>query len=350
MQPTLSAGITVLSRIMELVMRKRAFVLVPLILSGSLMLASRAFAEDSPGTRFLSDPSYLPYAGQFEGRTAFAIGDGHGNTYDASGALLSHFYDQSDRLTQVLQYGITDDIAISLDENYLPFDKRTRTSAAGTVTSRSSSGFTDPALGITWRALDQDPARGGSPLNLDLFGTYSPDWVGARSATATSEGNEGRGGQAGTLGVALSEVWPAFTLYGSAAAVFLGSRHITNPGSGATNTRDSSNEWRVDLSSQYRASDDVSFNAGIAETFGRDKTVIVSGSGAERFNDPAATTDLHLAANYTFIPQDLVGSLTYGHSFSGTARAIFPTMPANDTTTRGRQENVLGLQLDYAFN
>jgi hypothetical protein len=338
-----------MSEIVELVMRKRVLFSGSIFVSASVMLASHALAQEIPGARYLSDPSYLPYAGQFDGRTAFAFADGRGNTYDSSGALLSHFYDQSERLAQSLEYGITDDVAVSLDENYLPFDKRTRTSVAGTVTSRSSSGFTDPTLGITWRAIDQDAERGGSPLNLDLSGTYSPDWIGARSATATSGGNEGRGGQSGSVGLALSEVWPAFTLYGSAAAVFLGSRQINNPGSGAISTRNPSNEWQLGLSSQFRASDAVSFNAGVGETFGRGTTVITSGSGVERFENPAATTDLHLAANYAFIPQDLVGSLTFGHSFSGIAHAVFPAVPANDTTTRGRQENVLGVQLDYAF-
>jgi hypothetical protein len=294
----------------------------------------------------LSDPAYLPIEGQFTGSTAFTMSESRGNTYDSTGLLASRVYDQSDHIAQTFGYGITDDLSVNIDMSYIPFDKRNRYPVGGGSTTRENSGFTDPTIGLTWRAIEQ----GESLVNFDVFGSYSPDWVGARAATALSGGTEGRGGQSGELGVAVSHVLPMFTIYGSLAADFVGRRDTFDPTTGTDASRASSTHWNADLSTQTRLSDEVSIDAGISEVFGHDHTTVTGASGVEFVNEPANTTALHLAANYNFIPNELVGSLTYAHSFDGTSRVDYPAAPLNDRTNRGGQENTWGARLSYAFN
>ena len=186
-------------------------------------------------------------------------------------------------------------------------------------------------------------------MNLDLFGSYSPDWVNARFATATSSGTEGRGGQAGTVGAAISNVSPVFTVYGAVSATFVGRRNTFDPATSTNAQISGATNWNLDLATQTRLSDEFSFNAGVTQSLGRSRTNVIGPTGIEHFADPASTTALHLAANYTFVPDALVGSLSYAHSFDGVSRTDFPATPASDTTTRGRQGNTFGLHLDYAF-
>jgi hypothetical protein len=272
--------------------------------------------------------------------------EGRGNTYDSTGTLASHFYDQSSRFSQRIDYGITDDLSVELGISYLPFDKVNRYPAAGGTIVRKSSGFTDPAIGMTWRAIEQ----GDSPVNFDIFGSYSPDWLGATAATGLSAGTEGRGGQEGEAGVTLSHVMPMFTIFGSAAANFIGRRDVFDPATGTSAVRGSATRWTVALDTQTRLNDVLSFNAGIGETFGHDRTTIIGPTSIEHLGDPGNRTELHFAANYSFIPQSLIGSLTYTHAFDGTTRDVFPATPADDNSTRGHQENFWGARLSYALN
>lgn len=326
----------------------RMRVLASLAVSASaLMFCNNAMADADSGTgRYLSDPAYLPLQGEFDGSTSFSISDSRANVYNSTGAFSAHLFDQSDIIAQSFHYGITDDLTVNLTDSYLPFDKRSRTDALGVQTSRNRQGITDPSIGLTWRAIDQ----GESPVNFDVFASYSPDWVNSRAATAASDGSEGRGGQAGTVGVALSHVTPVFTVYGALSANLVGHRDTFDPVSGTVASRGGSTGWNLDLATQTRLSDTISFNAGIAQSLGRSHTDVIGPAGIEHLDDPASSTTLHLAANYTFVPNRLVGSLSYAHDFDGTSHTDFPATPANDTTARGRQGNVLGLHLDYAFN
>jgi hypothetical protein len=322
----------------------RSFALLLSSSMGLLALFGVAGAADDP--RFLSDPAWLPHAGQFDGSTSFTMSETSGNTYDSTGAFASHFYGQSDRISQTIGYGFTDDLSLDLGISYLPFDKVNRYPVGGAPIVRESSGFTDPTIGLTWRAIEQ----GASPVNFDVFGSYSPDWLGATAATAISHGTEGRGGQGGQVGLAVSHVMPMFTIYGSAAANFIGRRDVFDPVTGTSALRSSTMNWTLALDTQTRFNDALSFNAGVGETFGQNRTTIIGPTGVEHLGDLGDRTDLHFAANYSVIPQTLVGSLTYAHNFGGTSHEVFPTDPASDTSTRGRQANIYGVQLTYAFN
>jgi hypothetical protein len=216
----------------------------------------------------------------------------------------------------------------------------------GGFSAREQDGFTDPNIGLTWRAVEQGSR---SPLNVDVFGTYSPNWIDSRAATATSNGSEGRGGQTEEVGFALSQVLPHITVYGSAAAEFVGKRGTFDPATLTTIQTGGTMRWKLAFDTQTRLDDTWSFNAGVGEDIGRDNVHVIGATGIDHADDPATSTDLHVAANYAFTPQ-FVSSLSYAHTFDGTSQTDYPTAPASNTSTRGHQENLWGLHMNYVFN
>jgi hypothetical protein len=315
---------------------------------GACVLSFSMPASADPVTgRYLSDPAYLPLAGQIDGSTAFTVGDAHSRTYDSTNALIASIGEHTDQFSQMLEYGITDDLSIQANLDYDAFDKRNRMPVGGPGAALYNSGISDPSFGITWRALDQ--MSGPSPVNLDLFGSYSPDWVDNVQAASGVTGTEGRGGQEGRVGAAVSHVWDAFTLYGSASVNFIGDRDISNPAIHARSFGDNYTNWTIDASSQYRFTDQFSVNAGIGETFGANNSVMNGATGTDRFNDVADNTSLHASLNYAVIPDTLVAQATYTHNDYGASHVEFPATPASDVTTRDHDENIWGVKLDYAF-
>jgi hypothetical protein len=230
--------------------------------------------------------------------------------------------------------------------SYLPFDKRSRTLAAGGGTTREQDGFTDPNIGLTWRAVEQGSR---SPLNVDLFGSYSPNWIDSRATTATASGSEGRGGQAETIGLAVSQVLPLLTVYGSGAAEFVGARSTFDPATATSIHTGGTMRWKLAFDTQTRLDDTWSFNAGVGEDIGRENVTVIGPAGVEHLDAPPTATDLHVAANYAFTPQ-FVSSLSYAHTFDSASQTTYPTVPANNTATRGHQENLWGVHMNYVFN
>ena len=121
-------------------------------------LQAHAQALDlTPDTsRILSDPNYLPLAGQIEGSTAYSHGWINGSGVNAAGDQISSFHINSNVIGQTLAYGITDDLSVNGSVQYVPRTFREVDGADGRVTSSDSSGFSDPTFGATWRALDQN--------------------------------------------------------------------------------------------------------------------------------------------------------------------------------------------------
>jgi hypothetical protein len=337
--------------LVELVMLARARFVNTVVAAGTfgacmLYLSSSASADPVTG-RYLSDPAYLPLAGEFDGSTGFSVGDAHSKTYDATNALIASIGQHTDQFSQMLEYGITDDLSVQANLDYDVFDKRTRLPVGGPANASYSSGITDPSFGITWRALDQ--MSGPSPMNLDLFGSYSPDWIDNTQPSSGMTGTEGRGGQEGRIGAAISHVWDTFTLYGSASANFVGDRNIFDPTTHARSFANGYTNWTLDLSGQYRFTDQFSANAGVGETFGANTSVLNGTTGVNRINDAGDNTSIHASLNYAVIPDTLVAQATYAHNDYGTSHINFPASPASDLTTRAHDENIWGIKVDYAF-
>ena len=293
--------------------------------------------------RVLSDPDYLPLAGQIYGTSSYAHGWIDGTTVNYLGVETSTFNFNTNTLAQMLAYGITDDLTVNAAIDYAPENYRAFHNLNGTSTYSRVSGFSDPSFGLTWRALDQQVF----PVSVDLLGSYSPDWISARTATASQDGTVARGGQAGTLGAALGYETRSFTIRGAFNANFLGDSSTANSSTGGTIETAAHTTYELALDTQTRLGDLFSVDAGLAHTFDSGTSASNLPAGTLRISDPGNLTALQLALNYNFIPNALVVSATYAHDFYGNSRSLYSN-PIFDTQSRDRSGDVVGVKLYYA--
>jgi len=308
-------------------------------------LPARALDATPETARIVSDPLYLPLEGQIYGATAYHWSSTTQDAFDATGAQTSSSQITGNALAQQFQYGLTDDLALRLDWGY-DWRSASRHLVPSGVVVRSSSGWTDPTFGVTWRAIDQS----ASPFSLDLRADYSPDAFPAKSATTEDEGTIARGGQTVDLGLTLGHETRAFTIAALFDANYLGSRKVENQGTGGFTTTDSLWNYRLGLDTQTRLSDVLSINAGAGHTFANDATLFNSNTGLTHISQGGDFTDLNVALNYHFVPNVVVGSLGYQHNFYDDTRNLFPTSPTDDSSVRNKDEDVVGVTLRYVLN
>jgi len=313
--------------------------------AASAAISTQAFAQDmaSDGPRIISDPLYLPLQGQFFGATGYTYGSSSQDIFDSTGTKSASTDVHFNQMSQTILYGITDDLAVSFDwANDLSRDA-TRHPVGGTDVTRSSSGWTDPEFGLTYRVMDQRE----SPLTFDVRANYSPDAFPAKTATADDEGTVARGGQMVDLGATLGHEGPMFTVAAKVDALWLDTRDVLNRSSGDTNRTDSQWNYRLGLDTQTRLNDVVSFNVGAGHTFTNTATVFNLTTGLEHFSQGGDVTDVDAALNYQFVPNTLVASLEYQHNFYQNSRNLFPTSPADNTSIRNKDEDLVGVTLRY---
>jgi hypothetical protein len=293
--------------------------------------------------RILSDPNYLPLADQFYGTTAYSHGWTDGNSANSAGLDTSSFRVNTNTLDQLLAFGITDDLSVNASFEYTPINYREISYASGRSSTVNSSGFSDPTFGGTWRVFDQN----SWPVDLDLLGSYTPDWIDAHTATTSADGTVARGGEAGTVGAALGYDTRSFGIRGSFGANFLGDSTSYNLATGDTIETESHTNYTLALDTQTRLTDLFSVNAGLAHTFASDATATNLANGAPRYSEPGDTTALQFALNYNFMPNQFVVSATYAHDFYDQGRTFYDN-PADDSETRDKNGNVVGVKLSYA--
>jgi hypothetical protein len=311
-------------------------------------ISTSAFAQDmaSDSTRIISDPLYLPLQGEFYGATGYVYGSSSHDTFDAAGAPSAHVNVTSNTLDQTFLYGITDDLSLHFDWGYDISRDAGRHLVTGGDVKRDSSGWTDPEFGLIYRLMDQRD----SPLTLDLRADYSPDAFPAKSATVDSDGTVALGGQMANFGATLGHEGPMFTVAGTFDATWLGSRNVLNQASGDQNHEDSLWNYRLGLTSQARINDQFSINAGVGHTFTNNGLSFNNTTGLAHIIAGGDFTDVNAALNYQFVPNTVVGSLTYQHNFYQNSRNVFPTMPADNTFTRNKDEDLFGVTMRYAFH
>jgi len=292
--------------------------------------------------RILSDPEYLPLAGQVDGTSAYSHGWVNGNATNGAGGQ-STFHVDTNTLDQFLAYGVTDDLSVHASIQYAPQNYRETDFGGGARTYSESSGFSDPTFGATWRALDQN----AFPANFDIFGSYTPDWIDAHTATAVQDGSVARGGDSGIVGAALGIVTNSFSIRGAFDANFLGQSSVLNLGNGDTLQTASHTNFDLSLQTQTRLTDLFSVNAGLNHTFASNANVANVTTGAPRHSEPGDVTALQLALNYNFVPDAFVISGTYEHDFYGNSSTLYPD-PLFNTGTQDKNGNILGVKLTYA--
>jgi hypothetical protein len=102
------------------------------------------------------------------------------------------------------------------------------------------------------------------------------------------------------------------------------------------------------LATQTRITPRLSVNVGGNYNFNGSPEVINQGSGALLQSNRGDYGDLALAVNYHIVPNRVVGSLGYTHTFFGHTEDVFPGDPARDSLV-DRSSNTFGGTLRYVF-
>ena len=240
---------------------------------------------------------------------------------------------------------MTDAFSLNLGADYTFGSSSHVNLANGGGNTTDRNGFQDPTFGATYRLMDPR----NQPYSLDLFGHYSPDLVDARTADPTEDATAGRGGDAFDFGAALGHQTRAFTIQGIVKGEYIGRRKIDNRLIG--DTTKSSGYWipSVGVATQTRLSDRFSINAGADYNFNGNTHVIDEDTGVEHALRQGDFQTVNVALNYHFIPNTLVGSLNYHHTFFGKTDSRFPADPTMDYLIDNKSGDTVGAGLTYQF-
>jgi hypothetical protein len=307
-----------------------------LSLSFALPASAQQYAPAPIPFRMLSDPAYLPVQNQWFGSSAFSISESDGDVYNAAGDKTATRKGWEDEITQVLEYGITNDIAVRIADTYVPYDKTKNEFTGGGFADNDRNGFADPSAGLTWRAMDQ---ANSNSMNLDLIGDYKTNLISANT------GNVARGGEGGDFGLAVSRVMPNFTIYGQALAEWYGdSSELDTSNKNFTRTG-SYWDYLLNLQTQTRLGDRFSVNAGAGYVFANNARVADLTSGVDHTTQIGDGWRLNAALNYLVQP-NIVASLTYDYARDDTTSDIY-ALPASDTSLRNHDDNRFGVKFAY---
>ncbi|MEO8926664.1 MAG: hypothetical protein ABI306_05820 [Caulobacteraceae bacterium] len=324
-------------------MTTRPILCLALAVAASVPLIAHAQDLTPIADRILSDPTYLPLKGQIFGDSTYDYQRIDGSVFDDTGAQTASTRNTLNTLRQSFAYGVTDALSLNVSIGY-GFSGHSRVVTADGATTINQSGWEDPTLGATYRLLDQR----NHPVSLDVIGSYSPDAFQNRTATATQDATIARGGPAADFGLALGRETRMFTIRGEVSARYLGSSDLENTVSGDHTV--TSSHWAPSLGvqTQTRLTSRLSANVGAGYTFNGSPTVTDRASGLERTLHLGDTQDVNVSLNYHFIPNRLVGSVNYRHTFYGGSNEAF----ANPTLdfSRQRDGDNVGAELRYVFN
>jgi hypothetical protein len=311
------------------------------MLAGILLLPFPARAQDA---RIISDPLYLPLKGEIYGATVYTLSEPQGDN-SKNGVQTGSFKSSNNLVTQTIAFGVTNDFTIRVAAGYGSNTRDSTAAATGDVTTGNSSGFTDPTVSATYRIVDG--VR--SPVIVDLGASYSPDVISATSSGGGQDGNLARGGSATGISLGLGHETRAFTIAGTVTSTYLGRQTTELLSNGTSTVSDAHWNYDVGVATQSRFTDRVSLNAGLDYATTGDYGVANAQTGNPRTSTGPNTTTLSLAFNYHFVPNRVVGAVTYSYANYSTSQNIFPK-PASDTAVTNRFGNGVGVRLMYAFN
>lgn len=316
--------------------------IVALALAAAVSMPVLAQAQDftPTGDRILSDPTYLPLQGQFFGESGYGYERTNGNLFDSTGAQIATTRNTLNTIRQNFAYGLTDQLSINAGIAY-GFDGH---ASQNGLTGADRSGFDNPSFGATYRLLDQR----NRPVSLDIFGEYAPDAFQARSATGTQDGTVALGGPEADFGVALGHETRFFTIRGAFTDRYVGNSSFLNATTGGS--ADTSSYWvpTLGVQTQTRFTNRLSANVGFDYNFEGNRNTVNTLTGEESTNHVGDTQAVNVSLNYHFVPNRLVGSIDYRHTFYGHSNDSF-SADSTDDTSLTRSGDGVGATLRYVF-
>jgi hypothetical protein len=304
-------------------------------------LAAKAQELAPSADRILSDPTYLPLQGQIYGATGYQYGVQTGDTTNAAGQGFSRSW--NDTYSQRLVYGLTNRLSFNLGLDYATIHARD-TSPAGALSEGGRQGFADPSFGVTYRVIDQ----ADHPFSLDVKGAYSPNLLPLKSAAGSGDGTVAAGGATGDIGLAIGRETKFLTVQASVVGHWIGPSDLDNMATGET--IHTAGHWvpTVGLATQTRLTPRLSVNVNAAYNIEPAVNVVNQDTGVLYQSNRGDIGSLGMAVNYHFVPNRVVGSLTYNHSFYGQTDNVFPVLPDRDSFV-DRDANTFGATVQYVF-
>lgn len=318
---------------------------IGLSIAATLAIPAVVAAQDfTPiSDRILSDPTYLPLKGEFYGESSYSHVEANSQDFDYTGANTATGHRTLNTLRQTFAFGITDMLSVHIGEGY-GFSGRDRSTTASGVTTTDVSGWQDPTFGLTYRVLDQRT----NPASLDVFADYSPDAFSSNTGGPGLNRSVARGGPSAGFGLALGHETRVFTIRGAVTATYYGSSATNN--SITAGTVGATSYWvpTLGIQTQTRFTNRLSANVGAEYNFEGSPVVTNNVSGLQHVDKIGDNQSINASLNYHFIPNKLVGSFTYGHTFYDHTNNTYPVDPTFDTY-RSQSSDTFGVAFKYVF-
>jgi opacity protein-like surface antigen len=303
-------------------------------------------ALDPISSRILSDPLYLPLAGQIYGVTSYTFTRSDGDIFNSRlPGSASSFSGDGNVLTQYLAFGLTDEFSLHAAISHSWNDvERSYFSPDGVLSTHGDS-FTNPTFGLTYRLLDQAYQM---PVDLDLSFDYTPDLVALQVSGPGRDGTEGAGRDRADFTLTLGREMRAFTIAGSLTATHYGDQNYVALSNNNNFTQDSGWSYRLGLATQARLTDQWSLDGKLSYVLADDLSAQNQTLGLPFLNKTPNTFDVGAGINYAIIPGNLVTGLTYDYQDISNNSANYYTL-GTTTETRNHDAHIVGVNLRYAF-
>jgi len=294
--------------------------------------------------RIISDPLFLPLKSQFYGATSYTFDQSKSGAYNYQGKKTADSSTDANTFAQTLLYGVTDKLTLRLSDSYAFAKAFKATSSTGSNTTNNDEGFVNPTIGTTYRIIDQSSA----PADMDVTLNISPDAFKDKEAGSGHDGTEASGNQPVTFTADIGREMKAFTIDGSFSTVYEGNRYYEVLSNNDNYYEHQYFNYVFAMNTQTRLTDRLSFNLGSGYTIA-DKAYLTNlSTGTKSLVTPANTWDVTSALNYHFIPNKLVGGLTYTYDDFSNGKSTYTTV-TSDTETKNHYANIFGARVQYLF-
>ena len=217
-------------------------------------------------------------------------------------------------------------------------------STTGAITTSNSDGFTNPTIGTTYRLIDQT----SSPAVIDLTLNIAPNSFKAQEAGGGHRGTVASGNQPVTFTTTIGREMKAFTIDGSFSTAYVGNTYYETLANNANYYDHQFFNYTFAINTQTRLTQRLSINLGTGYTIADKAYDTALSTGTKWTAIPANTLDFTAAINYHFIPNRLVGGLTYTYDDFSNGKSIYPAV-TSDTETKNHYANIFGARVQYLF-
>ncbi|MBF0504152.1 MAG: hypothetical protein HQL14_03520 [Candidatus Omnitrophica bacterium] len=295
-------------------------------------------------TRFISDPLFLPLKGQLYGATAYTYSLAHSSTYNYLGKNTAKSSVDTNTFTQNIQYGISDRLTLRLIDSYA-FNKAAQSvSTTGAVTNNNNEGFNNPTIGTIYRVLEQP----SFPADVDLTFNISPSAFSAKEAGSGRNGTVASGTQPIAVVTGIGREMKNFTIEGTFTTTYVGNKYYESYANDDNYLEQEYFNYSFGLNTQTRLTERLSINLGAGYTITDHAYLTNLSTGTKVYVTIPNTFDLTGSINYHFIPNRLVGALTYTYDDYSTGKNTYSAV-TSDTESRNHYANVFGARMQYLF-